>query len=113
LARSAGADGVHLSGAQLVNLPARPEADWVGASCHTPEEMARAVELGVDFVLISPVLPTLTHPDAPALGWEAFARLNEDYPLPVYALGGMTRAKLETAWEHGAHGIAMMRDAWR
>ncbi len=113
LARAVGADGVHLSGAQLANLYTRPEADWVGASCHTPAELARAVELGVDFVLISPVLPTLTHPDAPALGWEAFARLKEDYPLPVYALGGMTPAKLETAWEHGAHGIAMMRDAWR
>lgn len=113
LARAAGADGVHLSGTQLANLYTRPEADWLGASCHTPEELARAVELGVDFVLISPVLPTLTHPDAPALGWKAFARLKEDYPLPVYALGGMTPAKLETAWEHGAHGIAMMREAWR
>jgi 8-oxo-dGTP diphosphatase len=35
-----------------------------------------------------------------------------DYPLPVYALGGLRRTDLETAWAAGAHGISMMRGAW-
>jgi 8-oxo-dGTP diphosphatase len=33
--------------------------------------------------------------------------------LPVYALGGLQRAGLETAQAYGAHGIAMMRDLWK
>jgi 8-oxo-dGTP diphosphatase len=46
------------------------------------------------------------------MGWEAFARLAADYPLPVYALGGMRHENLPAAWNAGAHGVAMMRGAW-
>jgi 8-oxo-dGTP diphosphatase len=35
-----------------------------------------------------------------------------DYPLPVFALGGMRAENLELAWRHGAHGISMLRGAW-
>ena len=41
-----------------------------------------------------------------------FAELIRDYPLPVYALGGLQHVDLETAWNAGAHGISMMRGAW-
>ena len=33
--------------------------------------------------------------------------------LPVFALGGMTPADLQTAWRFGAQGIAMVRGSWR
>lgn len=113
LAEAVGADGVHLPAAALMRLDARPRTGLVGASCHSSAEMERASELGLDYVLLGAVLPTLSHPGAPALGWEAFAALIKDYPLPVYALGGMSPAHLETAWAAGAHGIAMLRGAWR
>jgi 8-oxo-dGTP diphosphatase len=32
--------------------------------------------------------------------------------VPVYALGGLQPADLDTALDHGAHGIAMRRGAW-
>lgn len=112
-AEALGADGVHLNANALMALPSRPPVAWCGASCHDEEELARAAELGVDFVVLGPVLPTLSHPGGATLGWGCFAELIRDYPLPVYALGGMEPAHLETAWEHGAHGIACMRAAWR
>ncbi|MGN2392911.1 Nudix family hydrolase [Pelomicrobium sp. G1] len=112
-AEALGADGVHLSARALMALPSRPPVAWCGASCHDEGELARAAELGVDFVVLGPVLPTLSHPGGETLGWRRFAELIRDYPLPVYALGGMEPAHLETAWEHGAHGIACMRAAWR
>lgn len=112
LAEAVGADGVHLPAAALMRLDARPRTGLVGASCHSSAEMERASELGLNYVLLGAVLPTLSHPGAPALGWEAFAALIKDYPLPVYALGGMSPAHLETAWAAGAHGIAMLRGAW-
>jgi 8-oxo-dGTP diphosphatase len=112
LARELGADGVHLPSAQLKETRLRPDLALVGASCHDADELARAQALGADFVVLGPVAPTPTHPGAAGLGWARFAALLKDCPLPVYALGGLKPADLETAWRHGAHGISMMRAAW-
>ena len=112
LARSVGADGVHLSAAQLARTEERPALDLVGASCHNAEELARVRDLGVDLAVLGPVAPTPTHPGATGIGWERLAELVTDCPLPVYALGGLKAADLEAAWRHGAHGISMMRGAW-
>ncbi|MXS85060.1 Nudix family hydrolase [Nitrosomonas sp. HPC101] len=109
LAQDLQADGVHLTTNQLLSLDLRPDISWCGASCHNEQELQRAAQLGVDFVTLSPVQPTLSHPGAPTLGWEKFAGLIQDYSLPVYALGGLLPADLETARTYGAHGIAMMR----
>lgn len=111
LASEVGADGIHLPSAQLMNLSVRPDIGWCGASCHNAEELFHAEQLGMDFVVLGPVLPTLSHPAlaSASLGWRKFAALIHDYPLPVYALGGMRAEDLTTAWEHGGHGIAMMR----
>ena len=109
LARSIGADGLHLSANALAACTTRPDFTWVGASCHTAAEIARAGELGLDYALLSPVLPTPTHPETEGLGWAGFSAAIQGNTLPVFALGGMRPALLDTAQEHGAHGIAMMR----
>ncbi|CAG0124903.1 CTP pyrophosphohydrolase [Rhodocyclaceae bacterium] len=112
LAREIGADGVHLNGGQLAELHERPAVEWCAASCHNATELRRAEELGCDFAVLSPVLPTLSHPGEPALGWEKFSRIAMGCSIPVYALGGLQLADRETAWQHGAHGIALLRQAW-
>ena len=112
LARAAGADGVHLATQPLLAAGSRPPVELVGASCHDAAELERAAALPADFVVLGPVLPTPGHPGATLMGWGRFAQLLRDYPLPVYALGGLARADLETAWQHGAHGVSMMRGAW-
>lgn len=109
LARAVGADGVHLSARQLMRLATPPDGEFWAASCHDAAELARAAALHASFVVLSPVLPTASHPEAAGLGWGGFAALVRDYPLPVYALGGMRPDLLETAMRHGAHGISMMR----
>lgn len=112
LAREIGADGVQLTSAQLAVMRERPEVLWCGASCHSAEELRRAEELGCDFALLSPVLPTQSHPGAPHLGWENFSAIAAGASIPVYALGGLTRDDMHAAWRHGAHGIALLRQAW-
>ncbi len=112
LARAAGADGVHLDATQLARLSQRPDVDWVGASCHSEAELARAAEIGADFALLSPVLPTLTHPGAATLGWETFSRWAAASPIPVYGLGGLTARDVGLATGHGAQGVALLRAAW-
>lgn len=113
IARVLGADGVHMSASQLAELTSRPDFPLCGASCHSREELEHAEALGFDFAVLSPVLPTATHPAAPTLGWTGFVAQTEGLALPVYALGGMRPESLTTAWRHGAHGIAMLREAWR
>jgi len=113
LAQHAGADGVHLTSAQLKRLDQRPASPLVGASCHDAGELARARELEVDFTVLGPVLPTASHPGATGMGWDALAEFLRDGYLPAYALGGLNAADLGKAWDCGAHGISMMRGAWR
>lgn len=109
LASQIGADGVHLSSASLAAATERPEFEWIGASCHNAAELAKAVQLGCDYALLGPVLPTATHPEASGMGWAEFTRLLAGCPIPVFALGGMRREMLAAALQHGAHGLALMR----
>jgi 8-oxo-dGTP diphosphatase len=109
LARAVGAHGVHLSASRLVQTKKRPAFEWVAASCHNAEELARAATLELDFAVLGPLQPTPSHPESAGIGWQNFARLVERSPLPVFALGGMQLAMLETAWDNGAHGVALMR----
>lgn len=112
LAGEVGADGVQQTAGQLAQLHERPSVEWCAASCHNAEELRLAEALGCDFALLSPVLPTQSHPGAAHLGWERFASIAAASTIPVYALGGLMRDDMETAWRHGAHGIALLRQAW-
>lgn len=112
LAQRLGADGVHLVAAQLAALDRRPELPWCAASCHTAAELARAVQLGIDFAVLGPVQATPTHPHAHTLGWDGFGALARGMAMPVFALGGMRPVDLEAAWRCGAHGVAMVRSSW-
>ena len=102
--------GLHLTSRDLLALTQRPDGvRWLAASCHNPTELAHAQQIGVDFAVLAPVLPTLTHPDADTLGWEKFAEWVTGINIPVYALGGMTIGSLGTARAAGAQGIASIR----
>jgi len=105
-------DGVHYTAAQLMSLRERPQGILAAASCHDAAELERAMALELDFAVLGPVRPTTSHPGARTLGWEGFARLARGASIPVYAIGGVQRTDLETAWRAGAHGVAMISGAW-
>jgi 8-oxo-dGTP diphosphatase len=111
LANSLGA-GLHLNSKQLAELERRPDFEWVAASCHDQAELQRAIDLELDFVVLSPVLPTPSHPGEATLGWPTFSELLRDCAIPVFALGGLGRDDLALARSHGAHGIALKSQAW-
>ncbi len=107
---SAAVDGIHLTSRDLMNLAERPEnTPWLAASCHSLEQLQHAQNIGVDFVVLAPILATQTHPGAASLGWEQFVELVGNVNLPVYALGGMTESSLTTARQSGGQGIAAIR----
>jgi len=109
-----GADGVHLPAGRLLDHDARPLGPdyWVAASCHNQKEIDHAERIGVDFIMVSPVCSTLSHPKATPLGWNGFAALCGLATVPVYALGGLTDADMVKAYQHGAQGIAAIRGLW-
>lgn len=109
-----GADGVQLSSRRLMVTSTRPLPSpyLVAASCHNATELAQAASLEADFALLSPVLPTASHPGTPALGWTQFAQLRLESDIPVYALGGMQTQYLREARTHGAQGLAMIGGIW-
>jgi len=108
IARAVHADGIHLSATRLATCAARPDFNWVGASCHNAAEIKRAGELGLDYALLGPVLPTPSHPETAGLGWNQFASEISGNTIPVFALGGMKMEFLSEAQGHGAQGIALM-----
>jgi 8-oxo-dGTP diphosphatase len=112
LARIAAADGVHLSAHQLATQTGRPDFQLVGASCHSPAVLELAARLGCDFAVFGPVAATPSHPGVTGIGWEEFAASVGVPPLPIFALGGLSRDQLDPAQRSGAHGIAAIRAAW-
>ncbi|MHB8346925.1 MAG: Nudix family hydrolase [Acidiferrobacterales bacterium] len=109
-----GADGIHLNGRRLEQFETRPfdSRYMVAASCHDSRQVHRARSLGADFIVLSPVLPTRSHPKASPLGWDGFGALCSTAGLPVYALGGMRAEDLGRAWRAGAQGISMLGGVW-
>lgn len=105
--------GLHLTSKHLMTLVNRPNFSLVGASCHNEQEIAQASKLQLNYILLSPVLTTASHPQAIPLGWRRFAELVAKTELPVYALGGLKKTDLLLAQQHGAHGIAAISSLWQ
>lgn len=109
------ASGVHLPAREASRYSARPigKDHWLAVSCHNREELIHAQRLNADFVVLGPVKPTQSHPDAEPMGMESFRELVSQSPLVVYGLGGLVpgdQAKLRKA---GAQGIAGIGYWWK
>jgi len=104
---------VHLTTNNLAKLSHRSEFSvrWLGASCHNADEVTEAIAKGADYVMLSPVQHTQSHPEVEPLGWDAFSELAKSSIVPVFALGGLEKEDLALALENGAQGIAAI-SAW-
>ncbi len=108
------ADGLHMNSNVLMACKQRPlnENKYLSASVHNEDELMQANKIGVDFIMLSPVLPTQSHPGAATLGWDRFYVLTEKSLSPVFALGGMDSGHLKLARQKGAQGIAAITAFW-
>jgi len=105
--------GFHADSSTLMTLSSVPDAEWFSSSCHNMEELLRAEQLNSDFVVLSPVQHTASHPEMEAMGWHKFTSMIENISIPVFALGGVSEKDMETAWMHGAQGIAAISAFWK
>ncbi len=112
------ADGVHLGQEDCPPERARqllgPEA-LIGLTCNDAQQLERALQLPIDYIGLGPCHYTETKQRlAPILGHEGYRRLQlHDYPLPVYAIGGIEPQEEPELRALGLYGIAMSRSLLR
>ncbi|WP_085444801.1 thiamine phosphate synthase [Magnetofaba australis] len=111
LAARIGAAGVHLAESEdVAQARAALGAEaLIGRSAHHLDSANAALHAGANYVTLSPLFATRSHPGAPALGAERFAQLRQQIAGPVLALGGVTPDNAAEALRAGADGVAVIR----
>ena len=101
-------DGWHITTKELMLLKKRPcdKNKLLGASTHNLAQAIKAQNIGVDFITISPIKTTKTHPLTTPLGWRQAAYIIDNINTPAYLLGGMRDHDLKKTLALRAQGIA-------
>ena len=112
-----GADGIHLpldvlrewrAASGRRSVPQAGAVQLVGASAHSAAELVEAAALGADYATFSPIFATTCKLGAAPLGTAALAAACKESPIPIFALGGIGRDKLNACIEAGVAGCCMM-----
>jgi thiamine-phosphate pyrophosphorylase len=108
VALACGADGVHLRHGSVPATAARtiaPAGFLVGRSVHSAAEAEGAGP--VDYLIAGTVFRTPSKPEASALlGLDGLAKVVQAAAVPVLAIGGITRERLDEVAATGAAGAA-------
>ena len=110
IALSAGAHGVHLRGDSISATRLRsisPPGFIVGRSVHARVEAMNVSSAGgLDYLVFGPVFSTASKPHSTPAGVHALADVLAATPIPVLAIGGITRETLRSTARAGAAGFA-------
>ena len=115
LALRLGASGLHLPLALLRELlPAqRQRFALLGASCHSVDDVREAERLGCSYVTLGHIYATACKPGLPPRGRDLLRRACAAARIPVYAIGGITPARLAEVCADGAAGACVMSGLMR
>ncbi|MDE0088879.1 MAG: thiamine phosphate synthase [Candidatus Poribacteria bacterium] len=112
VAMDVGAAGVHLpdSDVSVDKVKTQSESDFlIGCSIHSIDAAKKRETEGADFITYSPIYLTVSKPRyGPAVGVGNLEKLAKQVNLPVFALGGITPARVGECVRAGASGIAVM-----
>lgn len=113
IASDVGTAGVHLpANAESVSSIKEIETGdnfYIGCSVHSFDAAKEREAEGADFVTYSPIYPTASKPGyGPAVGTASLAGVVDAVKLPVFALGGITPARVSECLTAGAFGVAVM-----
>jgi thiamine-phosphate pyrophosphorylase len=109
LAQSIGADGVHLPerARETASLLRARQPDWlITIAAHDREAVMAASALGADALVVSPVFESNSPSAGTPLGFEGLSALVSATDTPVYALGGIRAATVESLRNSGIVGLA-------
>lgn len=112
VAIAAHADGVHLGQEDFPIPLARKllgEGAIIGGSAGNAEEARKCFLEGADYIGFGPVYPTSSKEDAgPVSGLDLLRQVVEKIPLPIIAIGGISKDNTLLVRETGAYGIAVI-----
>jgi thiamine-phosphate pyrophosphorylase len=80
----------------------------IGLSTHAPEQCARAVAAGADYVAIGPVYATGTKPTARPVTLEYVRWAAAHVTIPWFAIGGINRETLDHVLAAGARRVCVV-----
>lgn len=105
-------DGVHLRASSLPVSIARRVVGrhrLIGVSAHSVAEVQRAGDDGADYVILGPIFETPSKREfGDPLGLAVLADACRHSSVPVFAIGGITRERIESVRGAGAFGVAMI-----
>ncbi|MDO8526358.1 MAG: thiamine phosphate synthase [Deltaproteobacteria bacterium] len=112
IALEVGADGVHVGADDMPVDQVRRQVGakmLIGYSSHSISEALEAQKAGADYVAFGAIFPTKTKgPGHPVQGLDRLRELVTAVPIPVVAIGGITRGNFKNVMETGASAIAMI-----
>jgi len=116
LAKSLGADGVHIGQDDMPYAEARaivgPNA-IIGVTCHDSKHLAiEAAEAGADYVAFGAFYPTATKEAKTRAEPELLSWWSEVMVVPCVAIGGITAENASPLIEAGADFIAVSSGVW-
>jgi thiazole tautomerase (transcriptional regulator TenI) len=114
VALAAGARGVQLTSRSMTVTDGRRAAPMlpVGASVHSPEDAAAAVEAGARWIVAGHVFETESHTTHESRGVAFIERLAAAHAVPVIAIGGIRPEHVPRLRVAGAYGVAAIRGIW-
>ncbi len=116
IAKEVDADGVHLG---LLDMPVAEAKKIVGnkiigGTANTFEDVMQRYQEGCTYVGVGPFRFTITKEKlSPILGAEGYASIleklaSQNISIPIYAIGGITPADVETLVQRGVYGVAVL-----
>jgi thiamine-phosphate pyrophosphorylase len=113
LALAVNADGIHLGQQDLPIAIARQILGpnrIIGRSTTNPQEMAKAIAEGADYIGVGPVYETPTKVGKAAAGLDYVSYAAQNSPVPWFAIGGIDRSNLGDVLKAGAKQVAVVRE---
>ena len=112
VARTIGADGVHLGQDDRPVDEARrmlgPHG-LIGKSTHSLEQALAAQAEGADYLGLGPIFPTPTKPNTRSVGTGLIAQVVPHIRVPIVCIGGIDTANAQDVLEAGAPCLAVVR----
>jgi thiamine-phosphate pyrophosphorylase len=116
VARSVDAEICHLGQEDFFDAGRRHVSEFkiqnskfkIGLSTHAPEQCARAVAAGADYVAIGPIYPTGTKPTAKPVTLDYVRWAAAHVTVPWFAIGGINLNMLDDVLAAGARRICVV-----
>ncbi len=111
IALAVDADGVHVGQSDMEAGKVREKLGpdkIIGVSCKTVEQALLAKKHGADYLGVGAMYPTGTKKDATAVTPAALSEICHAVDIPVVAIGGISKDRLEALRGTGVDGVAVV-----